>query len=151
VGETSQNVLVRYTVDPSGNMRVNFEVTVCSVLGKQTVLMSWLWIVHQLLWFDFTNQRLCAAVSYIFITGNMISANSILLEDGWMEAARSSETLVNFYQTTWCYNPEDSHIRTNRRENFESYSVYYCIAFTFYACQQILWRSFTHQGIENWV
>jgi hypothetical protein len=26
-----------------------------------------------------------------------------------MEAARSSETLVNFYQTTWRYNPEDSH------------------------------------------
>jgi hypothetical protein len=27
-----------------------------------------------------------------------------------MEAARSSETLVNFYQTTRRYNPEDSHI-----------------------------------------
>jgi hypothetical protein len=26
-----------------------------------------------------------------------------------MAAARSSETLVNFYQTTWHYNPEDSH------------------------------------------
>jgi hypothetical protein len=25
-----------------------------------------------------------------------------------MEAARTSET-VNFYQTTWCYNPEDSN------------------------------------------
>jgi hypothetical protein len=24
-----------------------------------------------------------------------------------MEAARTSETLVNFYQTTWRYNPED--------------------------------------------
>jgi hypothetical protein len=28
-----------------------------------------------------------------------------------MEAARSSETLVNFYQTTRRYNPEDSHLR----------------------------------------
>jgi hypothetical protein len=28
-----------------------------------------------------------------------------------MEAARISETLVNFYQTTRCYNPEDSHLR----------------------------------------
>jgi hypothetical protein len=27
-----------------------------------------------------------------------------------MEAARKSETLVNFYQTTWHYNPEDSHL-----------------------------------------
>jgi hypothetical protein len=28
-----------------------------------------------------------------------------------MEAARTSETLVNFYQATRRYNPEDSHIR----------------------------------------
>jgi hypothetical protein len=41
-----------------------------------------------------------------------------------MEAARSSETLVNFYQTTWRYNPEDSHLRTNRRENLKSYHIY---------------------------
>jgi hypothetical protein len=27
-----------------------------------------------------------------------------------MEAARSSETFVNFYQTTLRYNPEDSHL-----------------------------------------
>jgi hypothetical protein len=26
-----------------------------------------------------------------------------------MKSARTSETLVNFYQTTWHYNPEDSH------------------------------------------
>jgi hypothetical protein len=29
-----------------------------------------------------------------------------------MEAARTSETLVNFYQTTRRYNPEDSNLRT---------------------------------------
>jgi hypothetical protein len=28
-----------------------------------------------------------------------------------MEAARTSETLVNFYQTTRRYNPESSHLR----------------------------------------
>jgi hypothetical protein len=38
-----------------------------------------------------------------------------------MEAARTSETLVNFYQTSRRYNPEDSHLRTHRRENFKSY------------------------------
>jgi hypothetical protein len=38
-----------------------------------------------------------------------------------MEAARTSETLVNLYQTTRCYNPEDSHPRTHRRENLKSY------------------------------
>jgi hypothetical protein len=41
-----------------------------------------------------------------------------------MEAARTSETLVNFYQTTRCYNPEDSNLHTHRRENLKSYEVY---------------------------
>jgi hypothetical protein len=40
-----------------------------------------------------------------------------------MEAGRTSETLVNFYQTTRRYNPEDSHLRTHRRENLKSYMV----------------------------
>jgi hypothetical protein len=40
-----------------------------------------------------------------------------------MEAARTSETLVNFYQTTRRYNPEDRHLRTHRRENLKSYNV----------------------------
>jgi hypothetical protein len=40
-----------------------------------------------------------------------------------MEAASTSETLVNFYQTTRRYNPEDSHLRTHRRENLKSYLV----------------------------
>jgi hypothetical protein len=38
-----------------------------------------------------------------------------------MEAARTCETLVNFYQTTLRYNPEDSYLRTHRRENLKSY------------------------------
>jgi hypothetical protein len=33
-----------------------------------------------------------------------------------------AETLVNFYQTTRCYNPEDSNLHTHRRENLKSYS-----------------------------
>jgi hypothetical protein len=27
-----------------------------------------------------------------------------------MEAASTSETLVNLYQTTWCYNSQESHL-----------------------------------------
>jgi hypothetical protein len=38
-----------------------------------------------------------------------------------MEAASASEMLVNFYQTTRSYNPEDSHFCTHRRENLKSY------------------------------
>jgi hypothetical protein len=38
-----------------------------------------------------------------------------------MEAARTSEMLGNFYQTTRRYNPEDSNLRTHRRENLNSY------------------------------
>jgi hypothetical protein len=40
-----------------------------------------------------------------------------------MEAERSSESLVNFYQTTRRYNPEDSHLRTNRCDNLKSYKL----------------------------
>jgi hypothetical protein len=44
-----------------------------------------------------------------------------------MEAARTSETLVQLYQTTWCYNPEDSHLHTHRRENLKSYFIIYTL------------------------
>jgi hypothetical protein len=39
-----------------------------------------------------------------------------------LEAVRTSETLINFYQTTRRYNPEDSYLRTLRRENLKSYT-----------------------------
>jgi hypothetical protein len=38
-----------------------------------------------------------------------------------MKAAKTYETLINFYQTTRRYNPEDSHLRSHRRENLKSY------------------------------
>jgi hypothetical protein len=31
--------------------------------------------------------------------------------------------LVQLYQTTRCYNPEDSHLHTHRRENLKSYRI----------------------------
>jgi hypothetical protein len=40
-----------------------------------------------------------------------------------MEAARTSETLVNFYQTTRRYNPEDSHLCTYSCENLKSFFI----------------------------
>jgi hypothetical protein len=40
-----------------------------------------------------------------------------------MEAARTSETLVNFYQTTRRYNTKDSHLHTRRRENLKSQNL----------------------------
>jgi hypothetical protein len=40
-----------------------------------------------------------------------------------MEAARTSETQVNFYQTARRYNPEDSHLRIHRRENLKFYNT----------------------------
>jgi hypothetical protein len=50
---------------------------------------------------------------------------------GWKrfskEAAGTSETLVNFYQTTRRYNPEDSHLHTHRRENLKSYKENFVI------------------------
>jgi hypothetical protein len=46
---------------------------------------------------------------------------STLLIALMMEAVRSFETMVNFYQTTRRYNPEDSHLCINRRENLKSF------------------------------
>jgi hypothetical protein len=37
-----------------------------------------------------------------------------------MEAAKTSETSANFYQTTRRNNPEDSHFHTRRREKLKS-------------------------------
>jgi hypothetical protein len=37
-----------------------------------------------------------------------------------MEAVSTSETSVNFYQTTQPNNPEDSHLHTRHRENIKS-------------------------------
>jgi hypothetical protein len=43
-----------------------------------------------------------------------------------MEAASTSETSVNFYQTTWCNNPEDRHLHAYCHENVKSY-ILLCI------------------------
>jgi hypothetical protein len=58
------------------------------------------------------------------LTGSYISNRFLahgLLFTLMMEAARTSETLVIFYQTAQHYKAEDSHLRTHRRENPKSY------------------------------
>jgi hypothetical protein len=40
-----------------------------------------------------------------------------------MKAANTSETSVNFYQTTWRNNQEDSYLLARRRENLKSHKV----------------------------
>jgi hypothetical protein len=42
-----------------------------------------------------------------------------------MEAASTSETSVNFYQTTRRNSPDDSHLHTRRRENLKSHHIFY--------------------------
>jgi hypothetical protein len=49
---------------------------------------------HHVVWKKFTDASEVLAVSIALM----------------MEAAGTSETSVNFYQTTWRYNPEDSHL-----------------------------------------
>jgi hypothetical protein len=71
--------------------------------------------------------KLCIPVR---IAASIIRAITLM-----MEAARSSETLVNFYQTTRRYNPKDSHLRTHRRENLKSY--FSSLVFRFLNCYDL--------------
>jgi hypothetical protein len=61
-----------------------------------------------------------------------------------MEAARTYETLVNFYRTTRRYNPEDIHLRTHRRENLKSYL--YCHLFKPFWCLSCHYINFASNG-----
>jgi hypothetical protein len=48
-----------------------------------------------------------------------------------MEAVSTSETSVNFYQTTRCNNPEDSDLLARRRENLKSHRVHFHLNIAF--------------------
>jgi hypothetical protein len=62
----------------------------------------------------------CSLVIFTNVS-EVLAASIIRAIIALMEAGRTSETLVNFYQTTRCYNPEDSHLSTQHRENLKSY------------------------------
>jgi hypothetical protein len=53
----------------------------------------------------------------------VLAASTIRVITLMMEAASTSETSVNFYQTTRRNIPEDSHLHTHRRENIKSHHV----------------------------
>jgi hypothetical protein len=63
--------------------------------------------VFLLLWFDLAN------------TSKQVS--EVLTIALMMEAASTSETSVNFYQTTRRNNPKDSHLHTLRREKLNTH------------------------------
>jgi hypothetical protein len=44
------------------------------------------------------------------------------------EVLAASEMLVNFYQTTWPNNPEDSHFHTFRCKNLKSHFLLPCLS-----------------------
>jgi hypothetical protein len=68
--------------------------------------------------------RVCLNIlGTVFLLKAFRKFNAIAL---MMEAVKTFETSVNVYQTTRCYNPEDSHLRTHRRENLKSYLLLVC-------------------------
>jgi cobalamin synthase len=69
---------------------------------------------------------LCSLVEIYSVSEDLAASMIIAL---MMEAARTSEMLVNFYHTTRRYNPEDSHLRTHHRENLKSYLICYLLIF----------------------
>jgi hypothetical protein len=89
-------------------------------------------LLRRAVWWKFTDvsEDLAAAIIramnvvwWKFTDVLEILAASIIraMSEGMIEAASASETLVNLYQTTWLFNPEDSHLHTLRRENLKSY------------------------------
>jgi hypothetical protein len=88
-------------------------------------------LIHFALWLDGTvlntagntinESRICGSHGGENEDGCPLSSGQWVLIALMMEAVRTSETLVNFYQTTRRYNPDDSHLRNHRRENLKSY------------------------------
>jgi hypothetical protein len=61
----------------------------------------------------------------------LLGCSAVIIIALMTEAARTSETLVNFYQTARRYNKEDSHLRTHRRGNLKYYFIMFAIHLIF--------------------
>jgi hypothetical protein len=55
-----------------------------------------------------------------------------------MDEVSTSETSVNFYQTTQSYNPEDSHLHIRRRENLKSHLLHVMVYSSFFPLRDTL-------------
>jgi hypothetical protein len=75
--------------------------------------------------FNFSSTKDCDFDSFrlywLWGSSNLLSNGYRMLIALMMKATQTSETLVNWYQSTRRYNPEDSHLRTHRSENLKSY------------------------------
>jgi hypothetical protein len=62
----------------------------------------------------------CITTNFIEVYQCFKGACSLHHPDDDVEAASTSEMSLNFYQTTQCNNPEDSHLHTCCHENLKS-------------------------------
>jgi hypothetical protein len=98
--------VLKYSVTNTDGSSVNKNVTI-KVLGGWILKMAVFWVVAP-----------CSMVEvYRHFRGPFCLHHQ---GDGVMEAARTSETLVNFYQTTRRCNPKDSRFHTHRRQNLRA-------------------------------
>jgi hypothetical protein len=56
---------------------------------------------------------LCSLVKFTDVS-EVLAASIIRVIALMIQAASTSEASVNFYQTTWCYNSEDSSLQDDR-------------------------------------
>jgi hypothetical protein len=65
-----------------------------------------------------------------------------------MEAARSSETSINFYLTTRRNKPDDRHLLICRRENLKSHLTMYKYAWFFGLYRRVHWQLGTYTAVN---
>jgi hypothetical protein len=69
----------------------------------------------------------------VLMAASKMAAFWVVLTACTMDMAGTSETLVNFYHTTWHYNPEDSHLHVLiKLINMKIYTI--IILLVFYVC-----------------